>query len=113
MFGRKVNGISNFFALNGQDIHDNIVIANEFFKFFIEHPKSIHSNFDSNWPPQNNYADLIPFSDCTFMFNQSSPEEVYAAIKNLKKGSKSDISMKFIKMCGMRLATILCDFFNM
>ena len=48
------------------------------------------------------------------MFNQSSPEEVYAAIKNLKKeGSKSDISMKFIQMCGIRLATILCIFFNM
>ena len=65
-------------------------------------------------PPQNDYTDLIPFSVCTFVFNHSSPEEVYAAIKNLKKeGSKSDISMKFIKMCGMRLATILCNFFNM
>ena len=111
MLGRKVNGISNFFVINGQDIHDPNIIANEFCKYFIEHPENIQNSI---LPPQNDYADLIPFSGCTFVFNQSSPEKVYAEIKNLmKEGSKSDISMKFIKMCGMRLATILCDFLNM
>ena len=108
MLGRKVNGISIFFVINGQDIHDPNKIANEFCIYFIEHPKNIQNSI---LPPQNDYTDLIPFSGCTFVFNQSSPKDVYGAIKNLKKkGSKS---MKYIKMCGMRLATILCDFFNM
>ena len=49
-----------------------------------------------------------------FMFSQSSPEEVYAAIKNLKKESpRFDIYFGFIKMCGMCLTTLLCDSLNM
>ena len=44
--------------------------------------------------PQNDYADLIPFSDFTFVFYQSSQEEVYAAIKDLKKEGSNMIYLR-------------------
>ena len=78
-------------------------------KAFVSRPKNMHNSIP---PAQLDYSNIIPYYECRFIVYQCTPAEVYSAVCKLKKeGPKSDISVKFLKMCGMHLATVLCKFF--
>ena len=86
-------------------------IADEFVNYFTYHPKSIRNDILA---PQDDYTDLISLSGCTFVLHDCTPDEMYAATKRLKKeGSISDISAKFLNMCGINLSVVLCKLFNL
>ena len=111
LLGRKRSNISDHFTINDRLISDPTVIANEFCNYFVEHPINIHQSI---LPSQNDYSNLIPFSNCNLIFDHCTPAEVYTVINKLKKdGPSSDVSVKFMKKCGMQLASMFCDLFNM
>ena len=110
LLGRKTSSVSDFFVINNKEEGDPVVIANAFCDYFVSHPKNIHNSIP---PAQLDYSNIIPYYECRFILYQCTPAKVYSAVCKLKKeGPKSDISVKFLKMCGMHLATVLCKFFN-
>ena len=111
MLGRQRKDISRHFLIDGREVFDPGTIADEFVNYFADHPKSIQ---DDILAPQDDYTDLIPLSGCTFVLHDCTPDKMYAATKRLKKeGSISDISAKFLNMCGINLSVILCKLFNL
>ena len=78
--------------------------------YFVSDPKNMHNSIP---PAQLDYSNIVPYYESRFILYQSTPAEVYSAVCKLnKEGPKSDISVKFLKMCCINLATVLCKFFN-
>ena len=110
LLGMKNSSLSDHFVVNNVKTYDHDVIANEFCNYFVNHSKNIQSSIS---PSVNNYSELIPLGNNLFNFEQCSPQEIFNVIKNMKKeGSNSDMSVKFMKMCGLPLADIRCNLFD-
>ena len=104
------SSVSGIFVIDSKEKGDPVVIGNAFCDYFLSHPKDINNNIPLS---QLDYSNIIPSYECGFIRYQCTPAEVYSAVCKLKKeGQKLDISVKFLNMCGMHLATVLCKFFN-
>ena len=110
MLGRRKGELSDRFEINGNICSDPQVIADEFCKYFVEYPETLHSNIPD---PISNYSHLIPFNEHSFVFFPCTVNEILCETMNMKTSSSiSDIPTKFIKMCKFYLSPILCELLN-
>ena len=111
LLGKKRSDISDHFLIEGSKVTDPNKIANSFCKYFIEHPKSIHSAIN---PSNNDYSNLINNYNHAMRFYYCTEMEISKEIKKLKKeGSKDDLPRKFLKLCNEHVSKFLCYLFNL
>ena len=111
LLGRKTNTISDYFIIDGVEVHDPLTIANEFCNYFVNHPK--HNIQDDIPSSQNDYTENIPLYNYRFILDHVTSDDVNLAIKKLKKeGPKNDLSVRFLKLCGLQLSRVLTKLFN-
>ena len=101
LLGKKTKDISYNFVTDNVTVEDPELIAEEFNKFFIQHPLNIQNNIPQS---NSNYFHLIPQQNITVKYENSSAQEVLDIIKfSLKKNSNiHDIPTKFLKLCADR-----------
>ena len=110
LLGRKTNTVSDYFIIDGVEIHDPLTIANEFCNYFVNHPIHIQDDIPSS---QNDYTENIPLHNYRFVLEHVTFNDVNLAIKKLKKeGPKNDLSVRFLKLCGLQLSRVLTKLFN-
>ena len=110
LLGRKTNTITDYFIIDGVEVHDPLTIANEFCNYFINDPKHIQDDIPSS---QNDYTENIPLYNYRFILNHITSDEVNLAIKKVKiEGSKNDLSVRFLKLCDLQLSRVLTKLFN-
>ena len=62
---------------------------------------------------QNDYTENIPLYNYRFILDHVTSDDVNLAIKKLKKeGPKNDLSVRFLKLCGLQLSRVLTKLFN-
>ena len=110
LLGKRRKNISDRFLVNGTACTDPQIIANEFNKYFINHPLNIQQNIPS---ATIDFSNLVSNCQTTANFEPCSVEEVSLTINLLKKsGGIYDISGRFLKLCRLNVSALLCNFFN-
>lgn len=107
IYGRKSNPVN----IKLRNVNEDRDIADVFNNYFHDVVRDTHNDLP---PSIHNYEDFVDELNSSIFLSKTSPHEIYCFIKKLNGGkSSTDLPIKFVKLCGMKIAVLLSDLFNL